>query len=175
MHKRAHDEKQSELRDGILTVRGLRVASARLGITGCCDVVEFHRAETGIDLPGRSGKWSVFPVEDKHGEKKTDSCDELQLCAQAMCLEEMLCCDIPSGALFYGSTRRREEVAFDERLREQVAASLSEMHVLFSKGYTPKGKQGKHCKSCSLNELCLPGMSNGYSVKEYIEKAVCEN
>ena len=102
LHEKAHDPQGSESRGDLLILRGIHIPSARLGITGQCDVVEFRRSQDGIRLNGREGLWKPFPVEYKRGEPKDNTCDSLQLCAQAMCLEEMLCCPIPQGALFYG-------------------------------------------------------------------------
>ena len=100
MHKRAHDETQTELRGKILTVRGMKVKSDKLGVVGVCDVVEFHEDTNGISLNGRNGKWIPRPVEFKHGRSKKGQEDEAQLCGQALCLEEMLCCDIKKGICF---------------------------------------------------------------------------
>lgn len=103
-HRRAHDEQQTERRGDLLITRGLRVVSHRLGVSGICDVVEFHRAEPGITLFGQEGGWQPYPVEYKKGEPNAFGADELQLCGQALCLEEMLACEIPEGSLFYGET-----------------------------------------------------------------------
>ena len=114
-----------ESRGDLLIVRAMRIHSAVLGVSGECDVVEFHRSEDGVTLQGRDGLWSPFPVEYKRGKPKPHDADELQLCAQAMCLEEMLCCQISDGALFYGEPRRRTPVEFTDELRQRVRDSLS--------------------------------------------------
>lgn len=119
-HDRAHDYSESETRGSLLIMRDLRVFSRRLGITGACDVVEFRQSEAGVPLHGRSGTWLPYPVEYKHGAPKQTDADRLQLCAEAMCLEEMLACAIPEGALFYQQTRHRERVSFDESLRNRI-------------------------------------------------------
>ena len=98
LHERAHDETIRERSRDKITIRGLRIASARLGISGACDVVEFRRSKTGAKLAGEEGFWQPYPVEYKHGTSKTSDADRLQLCAQAMCLEEMLGCAVPEGA-----------------------------------------------------------------------------
>lgn len=175
MHERAHDMSIRERRDDILTVRGVNVSSPTLGISGQCDVIEFHTDPSGIHLSGEDGTWTPYPVEYKHGKSKANLADRLQLCAQAMCLEEMLCCDISEGALFYGETRCREIVAFDPELRESVETMLKEMHQLFTRGYTPKVKQKKACNSCSLKEMCLPEASNVKSVADYMADAMQES
>ena len=103
MHERTHDEKLTEKRGNIIITHGMRVFSRALGVSGQCDVLEFHRDDRGVAINGWDGKWIPFPVEYKRGEPKSGSFDEAQLCCQAMCLEEMLCCHIESGALFYGA------------------------------------------------------------------------
>lgn len=105
-HRRAHESELKEKRDNLLTVRGLRVVSYRLRLSGVCDVVEFSTDPHGITLQNQPGLWKPFPVEYKHGSTKEIDADRVQLCAQAMALEEMLVCDVPQGALFYETTRR---------------------------------------------------------------------
>ena len=168
LHKRAHDALQTESRGDTLIVRGLRVVSHRLQVQGVCDVVEFHRDPTGATLAGREGKWLPYPVEYKRGKPKPFVADELQLCAQAMCLEEMLLCAIPEGSLFYGEPRRRTRVALDTALRERVEAMLTEMRSLYARGHTPRAKPGKGCAVCSLKGLCLPRLAKGQSPAAYL-------
>lgn len=168
MHKNAHDGSFREKRGDVIITRDMRVFSAYLGITGACDVVEFHRAENGITLFGLDGTYSVFPVEYKRGSPRTDDANALQLCAQAMCLEEMLCCDIPSGALYYGEIHRRETVEFTPRLRQSVRDMLEQMHALYFRGYTPKVKPTKSCNACSLKEICLPKILRIKSARAYM-------
>ena len=110
------------------------------------------------------------PVEYKRGKPKQDTTDALQLCGQAMCLEEMLCCDIPTGALYYGETRRRTEVEFIPELRQEVKTLLEEMHTLYERGWTPKVKPTKACNACSLKELCLPKLMRKRSVTDYLRE-----
>ncbi len=173
-HERAHDEQQRERRGDTLILRGLSVFSASLGLSGKCDVTEFHRNPRGVSLQGEEGLWLPFPVEYKRGASKAGEEDTLQLCAQAMCLEEMLCCSVSEGALFYGETRRRFPVEFTPELRKQVRDFAEEMHQYFQRGYTPKGKPGKHCNACSLKELCLPRLTKKSPVKDYLHKAMEE-
>lgn len=168
LHARAHDDSYPEKRKDTLIVRALNVFSPTLGVSGQCDIIEFHQDPDGIGLRGYDGKWSIYPVEYKHGESKEILADQLQLCLQAMCLEEMLCCDIKEGALFYGKTRRREKVYFSEDLRNSVRDMLAEMHILYQKGYTPKVRISKHCKSCSLKNICVPELSSIRSVEKYM-------
>ena len=172
LHRRAHDEQARERRGDILILRGLSVASAALGISGKCDVVEFRADPGGISLRGEEGLWVPFPVEYKRGSPKPHRADELQLCAQAMCLEEMLCCTVSEGAIFYGETRRRTSVSFSRELREQVKAMLEEMHQLYRQGYTPKVRRSRSCNACSLKELCLPALMKENDVNAYLRQAM---
>lgn len=173
-HHRAHDEQHRERRGDTLFLRGLPVASSTLGISGTCDVVEFHVDPNGISLHEEEGLWQPFPVEYKRGSPKVHQADELQLCAQAMCLEEMLCCAISEGALFYGETRRRVVVTFTDDLRQQVRTLLAEMHQLYHRGYTPKVKPTKGCNACSLKELCLPTLMREKHAGAYLQQAMEE-
>ena len=173
LHERAHQEGLRESRGDLLTVRGLRVFSPNLGLSGACDVVEFRRG-SGVPLAGREGLWQAYPVEYKRGSPKADSCDALQLCAQAMCLEEMLCCEIPDGALFYGETRRRVRVPFTPDLREEVRTDAAQMHDLYRRGRTPQVKPTKSCNACSMKELCLPKLMKNRPVSAYLKAAMEE-
>lgn len=173
LHEKAHGG-GTESRGDLLIVRAMRIHSAVLGVSGECDVVEFHRSENGVALQGRDGLWSPFPVEYKRGKPKPHDADELQLCAQAMCLEEMLCCQISDGALFYGEPRRRTPVAFTDELRQRVRDSLAEMHDYLRRGCTPKVKPQKGCSACSLKELCLPELMKAKPVSGYLKGAMEE-
>ena len=172
LHEKAHDGSQREKRGDMLITRDMSIHSAALGISGSCDVVEFRRGSSGVSLPGYDGLWMPYPVEYKRGSPKVSDADRLQLCAQAMCLEEMLCCDIPEGALFYGETRRRELIFLDETLRTQVRSMLSEMHDLYRRSHTPSVRPTKSCNACSLRDLCLPKLSKKRSVTEYLRKSM---
>ena len=174
LHERAHDTSLRERRGNIITVRGISIHSPTLGVSGQCDVLEYHAASDDIPLPGTEGTWLPYPVEYKRGHSKDTDADRLQLCAQAMCLEEMLCCDIPEGALFYGETRRREVVFFTDDLRARVRDDLAEMHELYRRGHTPKVKPSKSCNACSLKELCLPKLVKTRSVASYLAAAMEE-
>ena len=173
-HRRAHDEEQTEVRGDTIIVRGMRVQSERLGISGICDVVEFTRSPDGIALAGREGRYQVHPVEYKKGAPKDHQADELQLCAQAMCLEEMLLCRIDEGSLFYGEPRRRTRVTFSPELRAQAEQMLGEMHQMDERGHTPRVKRHKGCSACSLKEICLPGMDRVPAASAYLRAHVQE-
>ena len=173
-HARCHDTAQTEHRGSLLITRGMRVVSHRLRMTGACDVVEFRADSAGIPLQNAEGRWQPTPVEYKHGREKETDADRVQLCAQAMALEEMLVCEIPEGALFYEETRRRERVALTPELRQTTLALAEEMNRYFARGYTPKVKPGKHCNACSLKALCLPVLCwradpNAY-LREHLEE-----
>ncbi len=141
LHERADLPGQSRSHN-LRTVRGLSLSSRRLGLTGRADIVEFRP--------------EPFPVEYKRGRSKPGDCDLVQLCAQALCLEEMLCRRVPSGAIFYGEPRRRLEVEFSPHLRERTEALAAEMHRLYRSRETPPARPGAYCRSCSLLHICLP-------------------
>lgn len=172
LHEKAHDSTLREKRSDRIITRNMLIHSRELGISGSCDVVEFHRTEKGIPLTGRDGLWQPYPVEYKRGTPKLTDADRLQLCAQAMCLEEMLCCDIPEGALFYGEIRHREVVDLDEPLRYQVRVFLDQMHELYRRRHTPKVKPSRGCNACSLRELCLPKLTGKRSVANYLKESM---
>ena len=167
LHQRCHDAGQDESRGDLLILRDLRISSPSLGLSGACDVVEFHRDPKGVSLQGRDGLWMPYPVEYKRGKPKPHQADELQLCAQAICLEEMLCCSIPEGALFYGEPRRRQTVTLDESLRQTVKEMAEQMHQYAQRGYTPKVKPKKGCSACSLKDLCLPVLCKNRSAAQW--------
>lgn len=168
LHEKAHDAGLRESRGDRIIIRGMPIRSARLGVSGQCDVVELHQSSNGVQLPNLQGSWQPYPVEYKRGKPKEDSADILQLCGQALCLEEMLCCTVPEGALYYGETRHRTSVPFTSELRSQVEDALAEMHQLYRRGYTPKVKPRKGCSSCSLKNICLPKMLRTKSVSAYL-------
>ena len=170
LHERAHDEQFTESRGDLFITRGLRVFSLRLGLSGECDVVEFIRDDSGISLHGREGSWRPYPVEYKRGQPKEDSCDELQLCAQAMCLEEMLVCTIDEGALFYGEIRRRSKVQLTDDMKERVREMYREMHKYMRDGYIPRVKPTKSCNACSLKNICMQKLYKLQDVKKYMKE-----
>ena len=172
MHAKAHDAELKEWRGDKVISRCNSIFSAELGVSGQCDVLEFHCSDTGITLPNHQGHWQPYPVEYKRGHPKEINADRLQLCGQAMCLETMLCCDIPEGAIYYGQTKHREVVSFTTDLRNEVKKLLSEMHELYAKRYTPKVKSSHKCSACSLKEICLPELQKTKSVTKYLQAAL---
>ena len=175
LHDRAHDG-ENEVRGDVRLARGLRLRSLRLGLVGIADVVEFHRVlkgEDGISLEGVPGLWQPIIVEYKRGKPKIGHEDELQLCAQALCLEEMLKVSIQSSSLFYGQPRRRYDVVLADQLREEMASLAARLHELNSAGVTPLAEYSKKCKNCSLLNLCLPKAASGHrDVHGYMARAV---
>ena len=174
LHEKAHDASLKENLGDCFVTRDMRVFSPTLGISGACDVVEFWRSPSGVELAGREGRYLPYPVEYKHGSPREDHANDLQVGAQAMCLEEMLCCDIPEGALYFGETRHRQKVLLTEDLREEARESLREMHQLYERHHTPKVKPTKACNACSLKELCLPKIMSRKSVKTYLREHLGE-
>ncbi len=175
LHKNAHNAASSEKRGDIIISRGMPVHSSVLGIAGECDVVEFHQSDNaGITLFGRKGRYIPIPVEYKHGEPKKDDIDILQLTAQAICLEEMLCCEIKSGYMYYEEIRHRVPVIFTDELRKRTKELFEEMHQMYHRRHTPKVKRTKSCNACSLKEICLPVLNKNRSVREYINGRIKE-
>lgn len=170
MHDRADDPFFLESRGTVLITRSVPLISRSLGLCGVADVVEFRKcAEAGVTLNGREGRWQPYPVEYKRGRVKVDDRDMVQVCAQAMCLEEMIGATITEGALFYGRTRRRQVVSLDSILRSRVTDLAREMHQAYENGLTPPPTKTKACKSCSLKDLCLPELSSRRSTRTYIK------
>lgn len=180
LHERAHEEGSEAVGD-LRIARGLRLRSLRLGLVGVADVVEFHRVDNSdirasIELPGVQGRWRPYIVEYKRGLPKPDRRDEVQLCAQAMCLEEMLDVEIPSSAFFYGRPRRRDVVNLDNPLREETEMVTKRLHELIDSGKTPSAVYSEKCQRCSLGDVCLPKMPRGRaSVENYLRSALSEN
>ncbi|MCH1981168.1 CRISPR-associated protein Cas4 [Ruminococcus sp. OA3] len=175
LHKRAHDSYLTEKRSDVIVSRGMPIHSRVLGVSGVCDIVEFHRADDGVQLYGHRGLFRVYPIEYKKGKPKDTDIDILQLTAQAMCLEEMFSTVITEGALYYGETKRREKIEFTDELRLQVKNSFEEMHQLYQKGYTPRVKWSKSCNACSLKDICIPKLGKSASVNTYIHNIITED
>jgi len=175
LHEKAHDAQFRESRGDRIITRGVSVYSPRLGVSGQCDILEYHQSSSGIPMAGRDGLWQPFPVEYKRGAPKQNTdADFLQLCGQAMCLEDMLCCEIPEGAIYYGQTRHRQNVVFTQELRNLVEEMLAQMHQLYQRRHTPKAKPSKSCNACSLKDLCLPKLTRKKSASAYLNAAMEE-
>jgi CRISPR-associated exonuclease Cas4 len=175
LHDRAH-EAGSESRPGLRIARGLRLRSLRLGISGQADVVEFRATPNGVALPGEDGLWQALPVEYKRGRPKRDHCDQVQLCAQALCLEEMFGSMVPEGALFYGTPRRRQDVVFSPALRTETETLAARMHELYRARVTPRAVYSPKCDKCSLLGTCMPKTLGGVrAVERYLARALGED
>lgn len=147
--RRAHDHVDrpgNEARRGARIERSLALWSRRWGLIGKADTVEFNDGQP-------------YPVEYKVGRRKTGGHDEVQLCAQALCLEEMFDVPVPSGALYYHATRRRHEVSFDSALRTRVHEAIIGIRGLFEAGSLPAAPNDARCPNCSLLDACLPGVT----------------
>jgi CRISPR-associated exonuclease Cas4 len=163
MHEKVHSDKIERKKD-IIIERDIYLKSYALGLVGKSDVVEFHKQD---------GKLIPFPVEYKSGKAKNDNSDKVQLCAQSLCLEEMRKCQILKGAIFYGKTRNRLEVKFDNALRAETINLSKEFHNLIEHGITPKADYSKKCDNCSFKDLCLPEIfDKNKSVKEYLVNTI---
>ncbi|MFV0362630.1 MAG: CRISPR-associated protein Cas4 [Suipraeoptans sp.] len=174
LHEKVHDVFSGEKRREVVISRAMPVYSRTMGVSGECDVVEFHRNENGISIAKMEGKFNVIPIEYKRGEAKVNDIDEMQLVAQGMCLEEMLCCTIPYGYIFYGKTRRREKVVLSPEIKSKVVQTFEEMHKYSQRGYTPKVRRSKSCNACSLKDICLPAIKSNISVAQYIDANIEE-
>jgi CRISPR-associated exonuclease Cas4 len=167
MHKRTEDPLLKETRGSLATTRAVPVVSYTLGLYGVADVIEIEKSsEKGLGL-------SI--VEYKRGKHKPDDRDEVQLCAQAICMEEMLGVSLSEGYLYYGETRHRQRVAFDEVLRARVRTLAHRMHELHNRGETPRALKSGKCRNCSLVGVCLPGLGNANSkVNSYVNHLLDE-
>ena len=177
LHNNVDNPSYRQQNGGIITLRSVSIASKKLGLYGVTDAVELHPvvdSKVGIRHKLYPGIWKPFPIEYKRGKPKRSSIDEVQLAAQAMCMEEMYGIQIDSGALYYGETRHREIIHINEALREITVECAKQMHLVFSTGIIPKADKGKHCKSCSLVDICMPNMVNCQKVSSYLKKCLYE-
>jgi CRISPR-associated exonuclease Cas4 len=163
LHERVHGGGR-ESRRTLRVEFDVPIRSLQLGVIGRADIVEFHRQENGL--------WQPLPVEYKRGRPKKDDTDRVQLCAQALCLEEMLDCVVPEGALYYGEKKRRTAVVFDAGLREKTAQTAALLHTLLDEGKTPPPQYAERCESCSFLPLCLPKVATRKQVGAYLRKMV---
>jgi CRISPR-associated exonuclease Cas4 len=194
-HERVH-QSASENSGGVRIARRLRLCSPTLGLVGMADVVEFHPLPdvttaspgapsppaplpegegspgAGVELPGVPGRWRPFPVEYKRGRRKPEMSYLVQLCAQALCLEEMLETPVPAGALYHAKSRHRQAVLFDGPLRGRTKLRVRELHELMELGRTPPPQHGPKCRYCSLQEKCVPKLPPGRSARDYFDRSV---
>lgn len=170
LHQKADDPYIREKRKDKLIVRGMAVKSELLNISGQCDVVEFVEHPAGVSLHGTPGLYRPIPIEYKRGKPKVGREDELQLAAQAICLEEMFLCPIDEGYLYYHETKHRHQVILSDVLKDEVKKIVSKMNDYYRTRHTPRVKTGPHCKSCSLQNICLPELMVRESVTTYLER-----
>lgn len=156
LHERV-DNGEPETRKGVRFERGVIVSAPQLGLTGKLDLLEHHKASN-----------QFIPVEYKRGKSKTNDIDKVQLCAQAMCIEKMLNVEVKQGALWYWQTRKRIEIEFDHILRTQTQTLITQVQQLFKLGKTPAPTAGKHCKACSLIDICQPNLTEHDASNRYI-------
>ncbi|MCD6161037.1 MAG: CRISPR-associated protein Cas4 [candidate division Zixibacteria bacterium] len=179
LHERA-DLPETESRTDLRIARSLRLRSLRYGLTGIADIVEFQlltgdeSKQAGVVLESIPGRWQPMPVEYKRGRPKISRCDEVQLCGQVLCLEEMLNIVIETGKIFYGQPRRRHDVAIDNSLRAETFALIDKLHKYAKKGQTPIASYHKKCESCSIKSFCLPKVTGSKSVRKYLARIVAE-
>lgn len=174
LHERVHQPEQSQRRGSVVTLRSVPLASYTLGIYGFSDAVELHPATDAeaptFTHPKYPGRWEAIPIEYKRGRPKRHNADRLQLCAEAMCLEEAYGISIPLGYVFYGETKHREEVLFSAELREELRTTVEAMHEAFkSKAPLPAVYSAK-CRSCSLHDQCMPRVNQFGSASAYLRE-----
>ncbi len=174
LHEKADDPFVREKRKDIIYVRGLPIHSSKLGLTGVCDVVEFHRDPDGVKLQNEEETYLPIPIEYKRGRPKKDHSDISQLVAQAICLEDMLYCTVSRGYLFYHEIRRRMEVEITDELKNNIRQTVKRMHEYYERRLTPRVKTGKHCESCSMRHICLPELLTKESVARYMKRMLAE-
>lgn len=189
LHRNAHDGK-ARTRDGVRITRGLPLRSYQLGITGQADVIEWRPPSGTKDRQadrtltdflhsarsdGLSG-WKITPIEYKRGTPKKNDCDRVQLCAQAMCLEEMLNVTISEGQLYYGTNRRRFDVDLSDQLRDTTRTAAARLHEILATGTTPPAIREKKCDACSLLQVCLPAATSGHrSARQYFAQQLVDS
>lgn len=175
VHERVDDPFLNESRGDVIISRAVPIVSFSLGLTGIADLIEHTRSDTGVIIPYHDGLWHMKPVEYKRGRPKIDERDEVQLCAQVICLEEMFGVRIEEADFYYNEIRRRKTIKITENLRSLVAMRSEEMHEIFRTGITPAAEGGKHCSLCSLVDICVPKLTKKKNpVRRYIGRHVSE-
>lgn len=174
LHKKVDKPELNERRGNTIILRSVPLVSYNLGVYGLSDAVELRPASDTRSLafthPKYPGLWEATPIEYKRGRPKKHNADKLQLCAQAICLEELYGIDIPQGYLYYGESRHREEVVLSPELRKELFDICEDMHEAFRrKTYIP-AVYSKKCNSCSLVEVCLPRVNQFESASDYLSR-----
>lgn len=171
-HRNVDDPFADSTRGGVIISRSVPVSSSLLGLSGVCDTVELRPDENGSYVLGHKGLYKTVPVEYKVGRRKAGEWDAVQLCAQAIALEESLGVVVEEGQVFYGQERRRLTIPIDGRLRDETKCISDEMHTMFESGQMPLAEASPKCRGCSLFNLCLPKLDLGQDAKTYITKEV---
>lgn len=156
LHKRVDDPYFNEKRGDVHISRSVPIFSDRLNLNGVADIVEFIKKEKGIELPHKKDRWQINLVEYKNGKPEKSQADNFQLCAQALCLEEMFHTTIESGDIFYGKIRRRVKVELTDHLKEQVSTQVGNMKTLLKNQKIPVRDEAQNCSLCSLLDVCIP-------------------
>lgn len=167
LHRKTNDPFVVEKRKDRIVARAVPIVSHTLRLYGVADVIEFEKAENGVTLDGRNGLWWPQPVEYKVGKPKLDNWDMVQVCAQAICLEEMYGVRLKMAQIFYGKTRRRLDVPINRDLRDETMEVAKKMHEIFDAGITPKAIYRPACEKCSLADLCAPKLSERKNIEDY--------
>ncbi len=178
LHKNVDNPFYRQKNGDVITLRSLHIASKELGLYGITDAVELvptDSSEDAITHNRYKGYWKPYPVEYKRGHHKPDERDEVQLAAQAMCLEEMYGISIPYGALYYDEVKHRETISISNSLRKTTSQCAKQMHEIFKTGILPKAVKQHHCKNCSLVDICMPEMSDCTQVSTYLNKNLYED
>lgn len=171
MHDHVHEDGISSKPDARL-VRGMRLRNEALGLYGVADLVELRKSNGGVRIPHSRGRYLPYPVEYKHGQSRPDDADEVQLAAQAMCLEEMFDISVSTGAVFYGKPKRRYEVQITQILRDRVVSLCSRARELISLSARPLARVGKHCGRCSLADICMPDVISRSDFSTYNDEVI---
>ena len=177
LHNNVDDPSYRQKNGATITLRSVAIASKRLGLYGITDAVELNpviAGENGVQHKSYPGLWMPFPIEYKRGKPKRTSIDEVQLAAQVICLEEMYGIHIDYGALYYGETRHRELIHINPALRRQTVTCAEEMHRVFGSGIIPKVDKGKHCRNCSLVDVCMPNLESCSHASAYLKRCLYE-
>ena len=178
LHKNVDNPFYRQKNGDTITLRSLHIASRQLGLYGITDAVELIPSDSPEDSITHNrypGYWKPYPVEYKRGHSKPDERDEVQLAAQAMCLEEMYGINIPYGALYYDEVKHRETIAISDGLRRTTQQCAKQMHDIFKSGIMPKPVKASHCRNCSLKDICMPEMSDCTQVKTYLNNNLYED
>lgn len=174
LHKHVDDPFYRQKCGANIVLRSVSIASHQLGLYGKSDVIELQPADddcpNSITHPKYPERWIPVPIEYKHGSPKRNEIDEVQLVAQAMCLEEMYSIKISHGAFYYAKTRHREEVEITNRLRELVNTCAQQMHNIYKERTLPKSNVKTSCKKCSLYNLCMPELEKCATVRYYLKQ-----